>query len=71
MKIDTCTRRALFSELKSYCHHAEQGDYMEVTEWNNDEGCDITIHRARSNERFSLTHSELDLLTIMMKWRGE
>lgn len=64
-------RRAVFAELKDYCMHSGDHDYMEVTEWSNGEGYDILIDRKRGIERFSLSHGEWELLQVLMNWRGE
>jgi hypothetical protein len=43
---------------------------MEVTQWSNGEGYDISINRKNSQEKFSLTFGEFDLLTVLMNWKG-
>jgi hypothetical protein len=71
MKVEINNRRAVFAELKGYCMHSGDHDYMEVTEWTNGEGYDIIIERKRGFERFSLSHGEFDLLQVLMNWKGE
>ena len=71
MKVEVNNRRSVFAELKDYCMHSGDHDYMEVTEWANGEGYDIVIDRKRGIERFSLSHGEWELLQILMNWRGE
>ena len=71
MSIEVSNRRAVFAELKDYCMHSGDHDYMEVTEWSNGEGYDILIDRKRGIERFSLSHGEWELLQVLMNWRGE
>jgi hypothetical protein len=63
-------KEAVFSELKGYCIHAGDNDFMEVTQWSNGEGYDISINRKNSQEKFSLTFGEFDLLTVLMNWKG-
>lgn len=70
-KIEVSNRRAVFAELKDYCMHSGDPDYMEVTEWVNGEGFDINIDRKRGMERFSLTYGEWELLQVLMNWKGE
>ena len=41
--IESYNRKTKFMELKPYCHHAKDYDFMEVTEWHNGEGFDVTI----------------------------
>jgi hypothetical protein len=69
--IQTSKRRAVFSELKKYCHHSGDNDYMEVTEWSNGEGWDININRKNGDERFILTYGEWELLQVLINWKGE
>lgn len=69
--IKVSKRRTVFSELKPYCHHSGENDYMEVTEWSNGEGYDIMIDRKNSGEKFSLTHGEVELLMVLLNYKGE
>jgi hypothetical protein len=63
----TYTRKSTFSELKPYDHLAKEHDFMEVTEWYNGEGFDVTI-----NERhFSMTYGEFECLQVLAKYRAE
>lgn len=71
MSIEVSQRRSVFAELGAYCMHSSDHDYMEVTEWSNGEGVDIHIDRKRGSEKFSLTHGEWELLTVLMNYRGE
>jgi hypothetical protein len=71
MSIKVDQRRAVFSELKPYCNHSGDNDYIEVTEWSNGEGFDINIDRKRGSEKFSLTYGEWELLQVLMNWKGE
>jgi hypothetical protein len=71
MSIEVSQRRAVFSELKAYCMHSGDHDYMEVTEWSNGEGFDIAIDRKRGSEKFSLSYGEWELLQVLMNYKGE
>lgn len=71
MSIKVDQRRAVFAELKGYCHHSGSNEYMEVTEWSNGEGYDICIDRKTGGEKFSLTYGEVELLNVLLNWRGE
>ena len=71
MKVEVNKRRAVFAELKDYCMHSGDHDYMEVTEWSNGEGYDIIIDRKLAIERFSLSHGEWELLQVLIIWKGE
>jgi hypothetical protein len=69
MSIEVSKRRAVFAELKPYCTHSGEHDYMEVTEWSNGEGFDINIDRKRGSENFSLTYGEWELLQVLMNYK--
>jgi hypothetical protein len=70
-KIEVSKRRAIFAELKGYCHLSSDNDYMEVTEWSNVEGYDVCIDRKSGGEKFSLTYGEVELLMVLLNWKGE
>lgn len=70
-KIEVSKRRAVFSELKDYCMHSGDHDYMEVTEWSNGEGYDICINRKSDGEKFSLSYGEVELLMVLLNWKGD
>jgi hypothetical protein len=63
--METYSRKSAFAELQDYCHLAKGGSFMEVTEWKNGEGFDVTI----DSRSFSLTHGEFDLLNILARVR--
>lgn len=60
-------RNAVFTELKPYCHLASDTSFMEVCEWENGEGFDVTVNDRFS---FSLTYGELDALIVLTKVKG-
>ena len=60
------TRKAVFSELRKYDHLADDGDFIEVTEWNNGEGFDVEIV-GKLSTRFQLTWGEYTALKKMVK----
>jgi len=71
MSIEVSQRRAVFSELKPYCHLSGPDDYMEVTEWSNGEGYDVVISHKSGVESFGITHGGWELLQVLMNWKGE
>ena len=71
MTIHVSNRKAIFANLKPYCHFAQLDDYIEVTEWSNGEGHDVTIHNVDGIKNFSLTMGEFDALTVLINYRGE
>jgi len=71
MSIQVNNRKAKFTNLKPYCHFAQQDDYIEVTEWTNLEGYDVTIHNVDGIKHISLTTGEFEALTVLINYRGE
>lgn len=56
-------RKSVNDKLRKYCHLAKDSDFIEVTEWVNGEGWDITI-----NDRvISLTYGELEAINYLTK----
>jgi hypothetical protein len=51
------------TELKPYCHLAKPHEVIEVCEWANGEGWDVTI----AEKQLSLTFGELEALTVLCK----
>jgi hypothetical protein len=51
------------ANLKDFDHLSKEHDYIEVTQWNNEEGWDIFI-----NERhISLTYGQLEAINYLTK----
>ncbi len=59
-------RKTRFTELRHYDHTAKQHDFMEVCEWHNGEGFDVTI----SERHFSLTWGQWECLQALITYRG-
>ena len=56
-------RKSVNDKIRKYHHLPKHGDFIEVTEWTNGEGWDITI-----NDRvISLTRGELDAIDYLTK----
>lgn len=63
--METYTKKSISDNLSKYdiIRSKEDGDFIEVTEWKNGEGWDITI-----NERsLSLTIGELEAINYLTK----
>ena len=60
------TRTAKFTELKNYDHLAKDNDFMEVTEWFNGEGFDVTT----GDKQFHLTWGEFEALQALVHFKG-
>lgn len=59
-------RKAKMVELKKYCHHAKENDFMEVTEWYNGEGFDVSINQ----RHLSLSWGEYEALQACLTYKG-
>lgn len=61
--MEKTTRKSINDDLSNYCCMANESDYIEVTEWTNGEGYDITI---KEKPVISLTHGELDAINYLV-----
>ena len=59
-------RKAIFSELKEYCHLAKENDFIEITEWKNGEGYDIHIYSSGTST-FPLTYGQFKAIKKLIK----
>jgi len=57
-------RNSVFTELKKYCHLSKENDFIEVTEWSNGEGYDITIN----DKIISLTDGQLEGIKYLVSY---
>lgn len=56
-------RESINDNLKKYDFLAKDSDFIEVTEWANGEGWDISIN----DKIFQLTMGELDAINYLVK----
>lgn len=61
MKVEN--RRSINEQLKKFHPQAKEDSYIEVTEWINGEGWDITI----DERTFSMHFDELDAINYLIK----
>ena len=54
-------RRTVYTDLNNYCHMAKPHDTIEVCEWTNGEGWDVSI----GTRNIQLTFGELDALLVL------
>lgn len=54
-------RKSVHDDLKKYDYISKDNGYIEVTEWANGEGIDITIEN-KDTKLISLTYGELDAI---------
>lgn len=65
-------RKSAFVELKDYCTFSmgdrkEKGDFLEVTEWTNGEGYDITINDVNGDRHIIITWGQYDAIKACVK----
>jgi len=63
IKYEIKERRSINCDLNDFCYLAKKGDFIEITEWVNFDGYDITINE----KQFSLTHGQLKALKKLIK----
>jgi len=61
------TRKTRMTVLKNYDHLAKEHDFIEICEWHNGEGFDVTIS---DNKSISLTWGEFEALTALAHYKG-
>ena len=61
MKFDK--RSSVYTNLQQYCYHAKPDDTVEVCEWVNGEGWDISL----GNKIISFTMGELEAINVLTK----
>ena len=66
MNFEIYKREAIFAELKQFCHLAKAHDFIEITEWNNGEGWDVTINTT-SEQNISITYGQFDAIKKLIK----
>lgn len=55
-------RKTVFDDLNKYDYLSKENDFIEITEWSNGEGWDITL-----NERtIQLTSGQLDAINYLV-----
>ena len=64
--IGSYQRHARSTDLKPYCHHSKEHDYIEVTEWSNGEGFDVNIS---DNKSISLTYGQWECLQVLVNYK--
>jgi hypothetical protein len=51
--------------LNKYCHHAKENSFIEVSEWENGEGIDVTLN----DKIISLSWGELDAINVLTHYK--
>lgn len=68
MSISTYTRNAKHIDLKGYCPFADKNDFIELTEWSNGEGMDISIC-GKQSKNTSMTWGEWEALQVLVNYK--
>jgi hypothetical protein len=68
MSISTYTRKAKYIDLKDYCPFSEKNDFVELTEWHNGEGFDVTVS-GKFDTKFSLTWGQWESLQVLVNYK--
>lgn len=62
--MEFASRKSVHDDLKKYDYISKDNGYIEVTEWVNGEGIDVTIESG-STKLISLTYGELDAINYL------
>ena len=65
-KIEKYKRETVFANLKDYCHLAKEDDFIEITEWKNGDGIDLTLSSFQ-DRMIQLTWGELRAIKKLTK----
>lgn len=60
-------RKSVNDKLKKYSWTNDENAFIEVTEWDNGEGWDISIYENNNNKMFSLHYGELEAINYLRK----
>lgn len=61
MSLEIKKRACIFDDLKKYDYLAEESDFIEITEWANKEGWDISF----KDKILSLSIGQLDAINYL------
>lgn len=60
-------RKSINDKLCKYTYSKNEHDYIEVCEWTNGEGYDITLSTHNNEKNISLSDGELDAIDYLIK----
>ena len=63
-EVNLYNRKSLMVELKDFDYLAKEDDFVEVTEWGNGEGYDITLW---DNQVMSITMGQFNAIKKLIK----
>lgn len=61
--MEITNRKSISDDLEKYDYLAKKHDFIQITEWTNGEGWDITINEIV----ISLTHGQLEAIKYLIK----
>ena len=61
--MERANRKSVNDNLRKYDHLAKKDDFIEVTEWTNGEGWDVTINE----KQLLLTRGELEAIEYLTR----
>ena len=62
-EIEIKNRKSVSGRLMDFCYLANKHDFVEVTEWSNGDGFDITLN----DTQFMMTHGQLKAIKTLVK----
>lgn len=62
--MEFASRKSVHDDLKKYDYLSKDSGYIEVTEWVNGEGIDVTIE-SDNTKLISLTYGELNAINYL------
>lgn len=65
--IEHYERKAVTAPLKDFCYLSHDNDFIEITEWHNGEGYDISLTRNNKELCLSLTSGEIEAISVLSK----
>ena len=65
--MEKSNRKSISDKLSKYTYSSYEHDFIEVCEWTNGEGYDITLSTHNSEKNISLSDGELDAIDYLIK----
>lgn len=59
-------RRSVWDDLSKYTHSKDENSFIEVTEWNNGEGFDISICNKSKDQFMLLSREEIEAINHLI-----
>ena len=62
-EIEVKNRKSVNARLMDFCYLSNKHDFVEVTEWTNGDGFDVTLN----DTTFMMTHGQLKAIKTLVK----